>query len=337
VSTISAVDGTFSLNLDLVPQSATIPLAIQIGRFRKWTTIPVTCSPNPQRVTTAMATWLPGATVAGVADVPKLLVSAGNSDHLDVVLRDLGITEYTCVEGRSGAPNTASATCPLTAASPYIADVIQNGTIDNYHMAFLSCAPKSYNWAITTHGNNQTTLTNNLSGWVQNSYGRLMVTDTSYDYVAQSFPGDITWGGPGGTPQPPDGANIGCAPGTNPHSVPYTINVDEPQLAQWLAVVGHPAPVTVDGFYEPWSVMGSLPASTQRIADGTMSLDPTIVGTTCSPTQQQMDVPLTARFEVPTCGRVIYSSYHTDAAGAATTTANEKIMEYLLFEAAFCH
>jgi hypothetical protein len=49
------------------------------------------------------------------------------------------------------------------------------------------------------------------------------------------------------------------------------------------------------------------------------------------------DVPLTAKFDVPTCGRVLFSSYHTyTGTGAAASTANEKIMEYMIFAAAYC-
>jgi hypothetical protein len=39
---------------------------------------------------------------------------------------------------------------------------------------------------------------------------------------------------------------------------------------------------------------------------------------------------------VPSCGRVIFSSYHTYN-GTGATAANQKIMEYLIFDAAYCH
>jgi hypothetical protein len=68
-----------------------------------------------------------------------------------------------------------------------------------------------------------------------------------------------------------------------------------------------------------------------------MPVDPTIVGGTCTAAATQIEnVPLTAEFDVPTCGRVIFSSYHTYS-GMNGTPANEKIMEYLIFAAATCH
>ena len=67
-----------------------------------------------------------------------------------------------------------------------------------------------------------------------------------------------------------------------------------------------------------------------------MPIDPTYKTTDCA-TPTIKDVPLTAEFAVPTCGRVVFSSYHTySSGGAGGTAANEKIMEFLIFAAAVC-
>jgi hypothetical protein len=339
-STTSAPDGTYTLNLDSAPQSAAIDFAIQIGRFRKHTMLPITpCTNNsPPKA----AETLPGNSMAG--DIPHIAVSSGNVDHLDAVLSQLGITEYDCYEGRKTA-GASTATCQQ-AAGKVIADVIQDSTqLDPYHMLFLSCAPGAYAQFITNH--NQAMMTMNTQSWVQNG-GRMFVTDTAYDYIAQAFPGGITWFGASGSPQPVDAANEGCAPapsgGGSAHTVPYTVTVDDALLAQWLQVGVHvlpplapsPPTVSIEGFYQPWSVIASLPPGATLIANGTMPIDPTLPTTNCaSPTM--MNVPLTAEFDVPTCGRVVFSSYHTYSAGGNAAIAQEKIMEYLIFAAAFCH
>ncbi len=122
----------------------------------------------------------------------------------------------------------------------------------------------------------------------------------------------------------------------------YPITIDDPTLSAWLQVVGYPAPINVDGFYEPWSTMASLATTSTLIANGTMPLDPTYTTTMCK-TPTMTNVPLTAEFDVPTCGRVLFSSYHTYTssgtadAGAGGPSANEKIMEYMIFAAAYCH
>ena len=330
-ATTTAVDGSFSLDLDTVPAGATIDFAIQIGRFRKHTNVTVTACQSAA-VTPATATVLPGTSAAG--DIPKIVVSSGLVDHLDVVLTALGITQYDCYEGRETAGSSTSTCQQVTGKN--IADVIANSaSLDAYNMAFLSCAPGAYAEFITTHS--EATMNANTQSWVAGG-GRIFVTDTAYDYIAQAFPSNIVWAGPAGTPQPVDGANIGCAPGgTNAHSTLYSATIDDSSLAVWLKNLGlasgTPAVVSIQGFYQPWSTISSLPASTSLIADAIMPINLT---TSCtSPTMK--DVPLTTQFEVPTCGRAVFSSFHTyTGTGVSAMAANEKIMEYLIFAAAVC-
>ena len=190
-STMTAPDGSFTLDLDQVPAGPTIDFAIQIGRFRKHTTLPVTACQS-LAVTPSSATVLPGNSAAG--DIPKIVVSSGNVDHLDAVLTALGITEYDCYEGRKTA-GASTSTCQQ-AAGVTIADVLENAAdIGAYNMAFLSCAPGAY--ASFAAGHPQ--MTANTQSWVAGG-GRLFVTDTAYDYVAQAFPASITWQGASGIP-----------------------------------------------------------------------------------------------------------------------------------------
>ena len=331
-STVSGPDGTFSLDLDDVPASANITFAIQIGRFRKHTTIPVTACQSVSVPTAAMT--LPGTHSAG--DIPSIVVSSGNADHLDVVLTDLGILDYDCYEGRS-APAASTPTCAQVAGLN-IADVISSAaTLDGYNMAFLSCAPGAYAEFITTH--NQATMNTNTQNWVA-AGGRIFVTDTAYDYIAQPFPSYVTWAGTGGSPQPVDTALNGCAPagpgGESAHAVQYPTNIDDATLTAWLKVVGFSsAPsVQIQGYYQPWAAIASLSPGANMIANGTMPIDPT-GPTTCS--SNTANLPLTTEFDVPTCGRAVFSSFHTyTGTGASAATANLKIMEYLIFAAATC-
>jgi hypothetical protein len=337
-SVTTAADGSFTLVLDGAPASATIDFAIQIGRFRKHTVIPVTACQSSAVVGAPVG--LPGTSAAG--DIPKIAVAAGNVDHVDTLVNALGITEYDCVEGRKNSPRTATATCPLTASSPTIADVLSNSaTLSTYDVVLLSSAPGAYAWYLTPvasggGGYSGATMTANTQAWAA-AGGRLYAADTAYDYVGQAFPAAIAFAGPGGSPQPVDGAEVGCAPGASPHAVQYTTTIDDPLVAAWLtaeAVLPSPTPspatVPIAGYYQPWSVMSSLGASTSLLADATMPIDPTI---TCT-TPVMMDVPLAAQFDVPTCGRVAYTSFHSYVAG---TVAQAKLIEYMLFGLEACH
>ena len=291
-----------------MPAGPDITFVINVGRFRKVTQLPAKCgantAPNP-------ATTLPGKTADG--DIPKIAVSTGNSDHLDQILSVLGITEYDCYEGRASTSTTPTCTPIDTVANLFTK--ASSKTIDDYHLLFVSCAPNAYK----TFGS--PTIASNTANFVT-AGGRLFATDMSYDYVAEAFPSQITWMGPSGSPQPVDGANVGVA-GT------YTGNVDDPQLAAWLNKLGATTgnTVSLQGFLNPWSVQASLPKTSRLIVDGTVSY-----------TGGSSDVPLTTEFDVSSCGRVIYSSYHT--AGGTVTPGNllpqERILEYLMFEVATC-
>jgi hypothetical protein len=322
VSTFTAADGTYSLPLTYVPAGPSIDFAVQIGRFRKHTTVPVTCSTTSVPVA---AQTLPGTSAAG--DIPSIAVSTGNKDHLDQILTALGITQFDCYEGR--ASTTSSPTCTVV-PNKNVADVLADATtLGDYQMLLLSCAPGAY--ANYAKRYDMTAIAQNTQAWVS-AGGRMFATDTAYDYVEQAFPDAIDFAGPAadaGAPQPVDGANVGCSPSS---SQAFTVNVDDAALAKWLTVVGVTSSpsVQVSGFFQPWSVVSSLPTSTSLIADGTFSLDPTA----CSTSE---DVPLTAQFDYGTCGRVAFSSYHTlSTVNTGSLAAQEKIMEYLIFEVASC-
>jgi hypothetical protein len=329
VATASAFDGTFSLSLDSVPQGANIDFVIQVGRFRKRTVLPVTACQSAL-VPKAAAT-LPGTSAAG--DIPKIAVSSGNSDHLDALLVSIGITEFDCYEGRKTA-GANTATCQQVPGK-VIADVLADSTqLGAYHMLFLSSAPQAYAQFITNH--TQATMTANTQTWVAGG-GRMLATDTAYDYVAQAFPAAITFAGPSGSPQPVDGANIGCAPlngATLPQNVAYWTQVDDPTLSAWLKVVGIPTnPVSIVGYTQPWSVISSLAATTVRVADATMPLD-NMTAPLCTPPIMQ-DVPVAAVFDVPTCGRVGFTSFISNS--TVSGAAQEKILEGFVFGLETCH
>ncbi len=328
VSTTSAPDGTFSLDLDGVPAGATIDFAIQIGHFRKHTTLPVTACQTT--AVPAIDATLPGSHAAG--DIPKIAVSAGNQDHLDGILSVLGITDYDCYEGRASKTGDTATCKPSLVGGKTIADLLNDApTLATYNMAFLSCAPGAYKAFAPAHAQ----MAANTSNWVWRG-GRLFATDTAYDYIAQaSFPNSITWAGPAGTV---GGADLGCSPGGATTS--YPITVDDPTLKTWLGYVNYTGKpnVAVQGFYNQWGLMSSLASGTSQIADGTVPVDLSGATPACG-SNTSKDVPLTAQFDVSSCGRVVFSSYHTTSSVSSSTNslaAQEKIMEYLIFGAAVC-
>ncbi len=303
---------------------------------------------------------------SAAGNIPKIAVSMGNTDHLDQILTQLGITEWDCYEGRASPSTTKTCTPavnPTTKADYTIADVLTNTNpatgpaITSYHMAFISCAPDAYSTYVTATGSmslgghpgkgySQATMTTNTQTWAGGG-GRMFVTDTSYDYIGQPFPAAIPWQKETGTTAGGiDGANVGCAPaptgGGSAHAVSYPVTIDEATLAAWLKLpaIGFPTSpnVQIQGFYEPWSTMATFPmaSTTTEIAHGTMPLDLSYSSTMCA-SPAMTSVPLTAEFDVGHCGRMVFSSYHTySGTGASASAANAKIMEFLIFGAATC-
>ena len=100
VSTATAVDGTFTLAN--APIGASVPLVVQIGKWRKEIEVKTTqCMDNPQG-----AIALPGTLVgAGPNDsMPEIAVSTGSADTLECLMLRIGVpaTEYTAGAGGTG-------------------------------------------------------------------------------------------------------------------------------------------------------------------------------------------------------------------------------------------
>jgi len=143
-------DATGKFTMTGVPAGASVPLVIQIGKWRKQMTIPVTaCQDNPQP---DKSLTLPSSHTAG--DIPNIAISTGNSDTLECLLARIGVEESEYTGGATGpgrlhiyqggslisviaggaAPNTTPAG-PASSASLWDTDA----DIMQYDLVLLSC------------------------------------------------------------------------------------------------------------------------------------------------------------------------------------------------------
>ena len=100
-TTTTSATGAFTLDLTNVPAGATVQLTVNMGRFRRVTTLSVTpCGAN---AASATATTLPGKSASG-DDIPKIAVATGNKDQLDVVLAAMGLDAQTASTASRGEP-----------------------------------------------------------------------------------------------------------------------------------------------------------------------------------------------------------------------------------------
>lgn len=337
VHALTATDGTFSLDVSTLPAAAQLAFTVDKGRFRRATTIAITpCKDNPIG---APNTVLPSKAAAG-DDVPKIAVSTGSKDALDVVLASMGLDSnagYDCFENQSPATSTPTSSCEKRlaaqgAAAPQLADLLKNASmLDQYNMLFISCAVGRF---AALSAADQATIVTNLQSWVGKG-GRLFAVDRAYDYVAQPFASEVTFVNGNATV---DAANVGVGSVSMPAT--YSGRVNDMTLAGWLTAVGvlpsGQTTLSLTGYLTQWSAIQTVPMTTSDEVDATnaqISVNSmTMTGT----------YPQTVKFDYPAgmmnaCGRVIYSSYHTLGATTSTTlTPQEKILEYLMFEAGAC-
>jgi hypothetical protein len=335
VSVTTGPDGTFSLDISSLPAASQISFTVSKGRFRRNTMVAVTaCQSN---ALTAPNTVLPSKTGTG-DDIPKIAVSTGNKDQLDIVLAAMGLDTtagFDCYEGRKTTTTTLTSPCGsrtgLMAIETMLADSTQ---LANYNLVFLSCAPGKF---ASLPSATQTTIASNLKDWAAKG-GRLFVTDNSYEYLAQAFPAAVTFMNASTL----DGANVGVGSSSAPAQ--YTGRVNNTTLLAWLVSMGVVASGTttlaLTGYLNDWSVVQSVPMGTVDVVDATDAVAYTTVGGTTkgSPTTY----PQSVEFDVNdatgnACGRAIYTSYHTlPGATAASLAPQERILEYLMFEAGSC-
>jgi hypothetical protein len=173
----------------------------------------------------------------------------------------------------------------------------------------------------------------NLRAFVEGG-GRLYVTDEAYDYVEQTFPRFLGFEEAPSlstTPETEDAAELG----DDMERVDATVHDDT--LRAWLDSLGHVTGGTVEitGMIAGWTVINQTdPMLTTTWVSGP------VTWTSASTFDTRTDVrPLTVTFDLG-CGRVLYTSYHTDSSifgGSGTAlTAQELILAYLVLEIGKC-
>jgi hypothetical protein len=113
-STTTADDGSFKLTN--APVGSTVPLVLQIGKWRRLVTIKVTaCQDNPQA---DKSLALPGTVAAGDTNdnMPDIAVSTGLADSLECLMLRMGVpaSEYVAGTGTTGHVHVYSGGQPGT-------------------------------------------------------------------------------------------------------------------------------------------------------------------------------------------------------------------------------
>ncbi len=297
--TYSKPDGTYELP---AYKTGDQYLVVQKGQFRRYRTI--TVAEGKQDVPTGRTT-LPGKNNAQLGDsIPKMLVWPGQWDHVERSLKKLGVEEFEMFQ-------------PGFDLSAYAKKTKE---FPNYHMIFFPCAgsvqlDQTPKCSVTV----EPTVLAAAKDFVGKG-GKLYVTDWSYEYVRQGWPGAVNWQG--------ESQQWGSACDSTGASGPATWQ--DASLNAWMTAIGEGS-ASVQG---AWTTLKGVNAVSVVDENGnTVTQTPKVWVSAAGH-------PTTVSFQ-DRCGRVLYSTYHTEGTdsaigGSATLLAQEKALLHVLLEVGVC-
>jgi hypothetical protein len=323
---VTGADGSFSIP-HAFDEGGAVNVVIQKGRFRRIVRLS-TSGCNPQMLTSAQ-TSLPGASGTDVS-FPRILVPTTVNDDIGTVLTRIGITEFDMMDGCRRAATAADImACPL---GQLLADPAR---IAQYNMILLPCGALGnfHTWQVLPPG-----VITGLQGFLQ-AGGRLYSSDLSYGVIQRPFPDAFTFAG--GTTLSQNGndpADVGLGGSrTTPRS--YEGIIDDPDLLAWMSGRGallannH---VSLTEFINPWGAVDRAGANATTWVHASVPWHDAS-GAIIPDADHPLTVEATYRgMNGAGCGRVVYTSYHTNSTTTGPLTPQERVLEWLIFELGGC-
>jgi hypothetical protein len=288
-------DGAFTITTELLAGDAWI--VVQKGLFRRVTKISVPKEGGDLDVQSTALTLPSQSNPSNGDSVPKMVILKDTSeyDKIEKSLDKLGIKNVEVKSDRA-----------------LLDDLTE---LLKYQIVFLPCDreddPRSQ------------TAAENIRSFVA-AGGRLYVTDYSYEFVRQPFPGYITW--------EEESAALGSATGSEWDA---SGTAQDQGLSEWLSANGD-ASFKVEGNYTTVQSVNTVSGLDPKGMPKDVTPKVWVTGAKSSGFGgTTSDVPTTISFEYQ-CGRVLFSSYHTEAAFGSTLHAQEKALLYVLLEVGVC-
>ena len=304
--TYSSARGAFSLPVHEAGEQFMVTQKGQFRRIRRVTVRAGTQSSVPAD------TRLPGRNDAANGDtIPKMKVMQASWDAIGNSLRKLGITEY------DGPPMGFSLDNTLDDAA----------LLSKYHIVFIPCSGSTSpdlgsgpacSGIYTPSGNGKRVMKEFIQGG-----GKLYVTDWSYEYVNQTWPGFIQF--TGGSPNV-----IGSACTLGSYSGPAKWG--DPALGDWMNAIGEQNAQLEKSYI---GIDSTRPQPGLDENGQPVTITPMVWASTMSNGTPRI---ATVSFQ-DKCGRVMYSTYHaegTDNGGSSTLLAQEKALFHILLEVSAC-
>ena len=275
-------------------------VVIQKGQFRRVVEIEVKAGDVAMNKSD---TILPTRSNTSTGDtIPSILVMDTSYDDIEETLVRLGVAT---VEKADQAQRLA---------------IMKDATrLAKYQIIFLPCGTCATRGGSSFQENDDAldaTAQKNLKEWVQKG-GKLYVTDFAYSFINETWKDYVTFA-----------PNRGCD--TDSYDAPA--NIQDPGLKEWLDGQNN----KTFEFENAWLKIDRVNEVT--VPDGAGGTKKVVPKVWASGFDAGRNRPMTVSFE-DSCGRVLYSAYHTE--GAAGRTGNqllpqEKALMYVLFEVSTC-
>ena len=303
--TYSKADGTFDLGaFSTGPQT----LVVQKGQFRRAWPIQVA---GPTQVVPQKSTTLPGKSdPAAGDDIPKMAVVQARWDAIEVSLAKLGLGQVV----------TSGGIIPMTTVKNASFDIVNTSLLSDatklaqYNIVFAGCSFSEGTTCSTSQPAGNSKVQKNLQDYVAKG-GKLYTSDYSYELMRQPWPGFVHWDGESGA--------LGSACQGDAYDA--TAQVSDPGLSSWLTAIGEPTPT----LKQSWTSISSVSAQMGTDQNGKAAM------ITPKVWMSGNNKPMTVSFQNG-CGRVLFSTYHTEGDGASALLAQEKALLYVLLEVGVC-
>lgn len=292
---VTGADGSFTLPVSLAGPRL---LVVQKGGFRRVRAYEVPPGTTPLD---AALTTLPPKTDVGLGDeVPRMTVVQGHYDDIEDSLMKLGID--------ASAIEIVQSALIGQAAKTFLQDLT---AVKARHIIFLPCGDFTQpppNTDLST----DPTIKANLAAFVA-AGGRLYATDWHYDFINRAFPGYITWDGAGAD------ACSGCS--NTPYDAPA--DVVDADLKAWLAA----QQINTFSLVRNYTKISMVSAVTAMVGGMMKTVTPK-VWMRAQPASGSA-TPATVSFEYG-CGRVLFSTYHTEPSSLQLTPQERALLGILL-------
>lgn len=307
--TLSAANGEFSLQLSAADYNY---IVVQKGGFRRVRKIEK-IKAGDQELKKAMTTLPKSRDVEAGDWTPRMLVAKGTHDHIEDSLAKLGLRVSSVPR-----PDPEADEVQVVEDWKLVAEDLD--LLKKFNVVFFPCSGSEDSGLAFTPQYQE-----NLRAFAA-AGGRVYVTDWSYDWLHKVYPGYVTFEARSGQPLPIDSNNCdGCG-----SSWDAPAKAEDPGLADWLKEADVPSGFEVKA---NWTKLVSVNQVEGTDPQGNpVTVEPKVwVSARLGGNQR----PTTVSFDY-TCGRVLFSTYHTEAT-SGSFLPQEKVLMYILFEMAVCN